>query len=95
NAIKYTKKGIISVILSKNQNKIVIEIVDTGIGISNEFIPTIFDAFTQEEQGYTRKYEGNGLGLALVKNYVEINKGNISVESIKGKGTTFRVEFNE
>ena len=94
NAIKYTKEGFINVILSKKQNNIVIEIVDSGIGISEEFIPTIFDAFTQEEQGYTRKYEGNGLGLALVKNYVEINKGTISVESTKGKGTIFRIEFN-
>ena len=54
----------------------------------------MFEPFTQEEQGYTRKFDGNGLGLALVKNYVQINKGKISVTSKKGHGTTFRIEFN-
>jgi len=94
NAIKYTNEGSIDVILSKIENKIIAEIKDTGIGISDEFLPILFEAFSQEEHGYTRKYDGNGLGLALVKNYVKINNGTISVESIKGKGTTFKVEFN-
>lgn len=94
NAIKYTNNGSINVILSKGTKSVIIEIIDTGIGMSPEYIPILFDAFSQEEQGYTRKYEGNGLGLALVKNYVSINKGTISVESTKGKGTIFRVEFN-
>lgn len=93
NAIKYTIIGNIDVVLSKNETSIIIEVIDTGIGISDEYIPFLFDSFSQEEQGYTRKYEGNGLGLALVINYVKINKGKISVKSQKGKGTTFKVEF--
>ncbi len=93
NAIKYTEEGKVELILSNAGSKTIIEIQDTGIGISEEFLPTLFDSFTQEEQGYTRKYDGNGLGLALVKNYVKINKGIISVESTKGIGSKFRVEF--
>ena len=53
----------------------------------------LFLPFTQEETGYTRKFEGNGLGLALVKSYCDINKAVVEVESEKGKGTTFRVIF--
>jgi signal transduction histidine kinase len=93
NAIKYTNEGSINVILSKTESETIIEVQDTGIGISEEYLPEIFDAFSQEQQGYTRKYEGNGLGLALVDNYVEINKGIISIKSKKGVGSIFRVEF--
>ena len=94
NAIKYTTEGDIEVILFNENSKTIIDIIDTGIGIREEFLPTLFDSFTQEEHGYSRKYDGNGLGLALVKNYVKINKGTISVESKKGIGSKFRVEFN-
>ncbi len=93
NAIKYTNEGSINVVLFKTESETIIEVQDTGIGINEEYLPEIFDAFSQEQQGYTRKYEGNGLGLALVDNYVEINNGIISIESKKGVGSTFRVEF--
>ena len=65
-----------------------------GIGIKKEFIPNLFTAFTQEEGGYTRSFEGNGLGLALVKKYCQLNNAEIKVESEKGVGTTFTVIFN-
>jgi signal transduction histidine kinase len=95
NAIKYTSNGKIEIIVKRNQNdKLFVEVKDTGIGIGKEFIPKLFSAFLQEDQGYTRKYEGNGLGLALVKNYCEINNASIEVESTKGIGSTFRVMFN-
>ena len=94
NAIKYTEEGSIDVIIDKNGEDIVcIDVVDTGIGISKEYLPNLFELFSQEEQGYTRKFEGNGLGLALVKNYCELNNANISVESQKGIGSKFRVAF--
>ncbi|NJD23402.1 MAG: response regulator [Melioribacter sp.] len=96
NAIKYTKKGKIEILLGKNKNdKIFIEVKDTGIGISKEFIPKIFEPFMQEEHGYTRSFEGNGLGLALVKNYCKINNAVIEVESEKNIGSTFRVVFSK
>jgi PAS domain S-box-containing protein len=94
NAIKYTDKGHITIEAEKSNSVTKLAILDSGIGISPKYIPYLFDAFTQEEQGYTRKFEGSGLGLALVKKYCEINNAAISVESIKGKGSKFLVNFN-
>lgn len=95
NAIKYTQKGKVEIKVHKNENEaIVVEIEDTGIGISKEYLPYLFTAFSQEETGYTRKFEGNGLGLALVKSYCEINNATIQVESEKNVGTKFTVTFN-
>jgi signal transduction histidine kinase len=92
NAIKYTHNGQISVILEDSgQNKIIVRVKDTGIGISEKYIKNLFSPFSQEDAGQTRKYEGNGLGLALVKEYVTLNKGQISVQSEKNKGTVFSV----
>lgn len=94
NAIKYTDKGSIRILLGRdNENNIFVEVADTGIGIKEEYLPHIFDAFTQEDQGYTRKFEGNGLGLALVKEYCRLNKALINVKSEKGIGSTFKVTF--
>lgn len=93
NAIKYTEKGEIVVSLTKMEKKFVIKIKDSGVGISKEYIPSLFDKFSQEEAGYTRRYEGSGLGLALVKKYCEINGIEISVESVKGFGTSFILEL--
>jgi PAS domain S-box-containing protein len=95
NAIKYTLKGQVEIIIRRNDtNELIVEIKDTGIGISKEYLPYLFTAFSQEESGYTRKFEGNGLGLALVKSYCEINNASIEVESEKNVGTTFRVIFH-
>ncbi len=95
NAIKYTKKGKVEIQLEKNaNNKIMVEIKDTGVGVSKEFLPKLFDPFLQEDTGYTRSYDGSGLGLTLVKNYCEINNATIEVESEKNVGSTFRVTFN-
>ncbi|MCX7797548.1 MAG: ATP-binding protein [Melioribacter sp.] len=94
NAIKYTNTGKVEVSSYLNQqNQIVVKVSDTGIGISEEFIPKLFTLFNQEQRGYTREFEGNGLGLALVKKYCELNNAQISVESKKGIGSTFTVTF--
>lgn len=93
NAIKYTNEGIININILITEKGAVVEVEDSGIGISDNFIKSLFDPFTQEEQGYTRKFEGNGLGLALVKKYVELNGCRIFVESEKEKGTKFTVEI--
>ncbi len=93
NAIKYTKTGKITVILREESNYIYVDIQDTGIGISEKYIPYLFDKFSQEDVGYTRKFEGNGLGLALVKQYCEINNINIFVKSKKDIGTTFTLKI--
>ncbi len=94
NAIKYTPKGSVTVSVDRNDDKnVLVQITDTGIGMSEEYLQKLFEPFSQEEQGYTRKFEGTGLGLALVKKYCEINKIEIAVESKKGKGTTFSLVF--
>jgi len=94
NAIKYTEKGEVKIIISVNKDaELVCSISDTGIGMSSEFLGRVFEPFTQEEQGYTRKFEGNGLGLALVKEYCELNKIDMSLQSEKGEGTVFSLRF--
>ena len=93
NAFKYTEKGYIKIILNEETDSLMVSVEDTGIGIAEEFLPNLFKPFTQEEQGYTRKYEGNGLGLALVKRYCNINRAEIRVKSEKAKGSEFIVTF--
>ncbi len=94
NAIKYTKDGKVTVKIFRNElEQLVVEVIDTGIGIANKYIPKIFEPFSQEEMGYTRSYDGNGLGLTLVKTYCELNNAQIEIESEKGVGSTFRVTF--
>ena len=66
-------------------------IKDTGIGMDQEFLPKIFDAFTQEDSSRSNKYGSTGLGMAITKNIVELMNGTISVESEKGVGTEFTV----
>ncbi len=94
NAIKYTNKGSVKIILSDEDKNVVVSIIDTGIGISKDYLPSLFTPFSQEEFGYTRRYEGTGLGLALVQKYVELIKAEITVESEKDKGSKFSVLFN-
>ena len=92
NAIKYTNKGGVAVSLTKNKDfGYVANVSDTGIGISKEFLPYLFDPFRQEEQGYTRTFEGSGLGLSLTVKYCQLIDAKIEVESKKNKGTTFTV----
>ena len=93
NAIKFTEKGVIEISINENSGNLIVEIIDSGIGISKEYFKDLFEPFSQEEHGYTRKYEGNGLGLALVKKYCDMNDASIFVESKKGVGTTFKVIF--
>jgi PAS domain S-box-containing protein len=94
NAIKYTHKGEVEIILYRNiGGYICVDVKDTGVGISKEYMPHLFTPFSQEEMGYTRRYDGNGLGLALVKRYSEINNIEIMINSEKNKGSTFTVIF--
>jgi signal transduction histidine kinase len=96
NAIKYTKNGKVEILLGKNKTvNMMVEVKDTGLGISKKNLPRIFEPFTQEEQGYNRSFEGNGLGLALVKRYCELNNIIIEVESEKNVGSTFRIIFDK
>lgn len=95
NAVKFTNNGEVLITIERDiENRLIVSITDTGVGINKKYIPNLFKAFTQEEQGYTRRFEGNGLGLALVKKYCNLNNADITVKSKKGAGTTFSVVFN-
>ena len=95
NAIKFTPAGIVRVILAESNPSgyIEIKIVDTGIGISEDFLPHLFEEFYQESSGLARNFEGTGLGLRIAKRLVELMGGTISVESEKGKGSCFTIRL--
>lgn len=91
NALKFTNKGFIEIesnILQERELAIC-KIRDSGIGISTEYLDHIFQPFSQEDLNIGRNYEGNGLGLALAKKYIEKLGGSLLVDSIKGVGSTF------
>jgi len=94
NAIKFTDESGKIIINSEIDNKIVkVNIKDTGIGISSEDLPHIFERFRQADGSTTRQYQGTGLGLALVKELVEKNEGNVQASSELGIGTILSIEF--
>jgi signal transduction histidine kinase len=94
NANKFTQNGWIAVRLHRpSTGQVVIDVEDTGIGISDAYLPHLFERYSQEDVGYSRKYEGIGLGLTLVKEYLRLNGGSISVRSVKGQGTTFTLQL--
>ena len=94
NAIKYTKSGEVKIELSINENKkAVMKISDTGIGIPKESIGVIFEEFRQVSEGYSRGFEGTGLGLTITKNFIEKIGGSITVESEMGVGSVFKIEL--
>ena len=89
NALKFTSKGYIEIGCRQVGEMIEFQVSDTGIGIPPDYHHKIFDRFRQVEASYTRKFGGNGLGLAISKNLVELMGGAIWVESEVGKGSTF------
>ncbi len=92
NAMKFTPAGgSITVTLQPAGDHCLLRVIDTGIGIRPDQIPHLFERFRQAEGSANRSYEGSGLGLALVKELVELHGGQISVESNYGEGTTFTV----
>ncbi len=102
NAIKFTsEEGMIEIALSqvespKGENFVrnIIQVKDNGIGMSKEFLPTIFDSFVREDNARVHKTEGTGLGMAITKYIVDAMNGSIEVESEKGKGTTFTITLD-
>ena len=94
NAVKFTNtNGVITVKTFQRGDNAVFEIVDNGIGIHQDDLPYIFDRFRQADGSTTRKYTGTGLGLALVKELVEKQDGNVEVLSEIGQGTSMMVAF--
>jgi PAS domain S-box-containing protein len=93
NAFKFTLEGGIRVDMSEEGGQAVLRVSDTGTGIPESEVPRIFDRFHRVEGARGRTHEGTGIGLALVKELIELHKGEVSVESTFGKGTTFIVRM--
>lgn len=96
NAVKFTEEGSVGIIVelqerSDDQLKILFSVTDTGIGISEDKQDKIFKSFTQERSETSRVFGGTGLGLTISKKLVDLQDGNITLESIKGEGSTFSV----
>ena len=97
NAIKFTEApGSITMTIEKtaeydNQSTLRFSIKDTGIGMDKDYIPKIFDAFSQKNSGFRTKYGSSGLGMAITKRIVDMMNGSINVQSEKGVGTEFTV----
>ncbi|MCB2195230.1 MAG: PAS domain S-box protein [Bacteroidetes bacterium] len=91
NALKFTHEGFIELGYYLENKNLVMYVMDTGIGISPENQEIIFERFSQEDKNLSRKYGGLGLGLSISKENAELLGGEISVESEKGKGSTFFV----
>ena len=97
NAVKFTPQGgTVTFSINKatkydNKSTLIFKISDTGIGMSKDYLPKLFEPFSQEDPNTTIKYGSSGLGLAITKGIVDMMNGKIEVESEKGKGTTFTI----
>jgi len=89
NAIKFTKEGYVDLSVFKKDQKLYVEVTDTGIGIPPNKQATIFDSFTQVENYQTREHDGTGLGLAICKKLVLLMGSDIWLQSTAGEGATF------
>jgi len=89
NALKYTSQGQVDVKAERRNGEILFTVKDTGIGIPKEYHEKIFEPFTQLDSSTTRQWGGIGLGLSIVKKYVEMHGGRIWLESAVGQGSTF------
>jgi nitrogen-specific signal transduction histidine kinase/CheY-like chemotaxis protein len=91
NAVKFTHQGYVEVEVNILEEKglAICKVRDTGIGISTKYLDHLYQPFSQEDLNVGRNYEGNGLGLALAKRYIEKLGGSLLVDSIKGVGSTF------
>jgi two-component system sensor histidine kinase BaeS len=94
NALSHTpKEGKVMVQIEPLDQEVLVHVRDTGSGIEEEHIPFIFDCFYRADKDRSREHGGMGLGLAIAKEYMEANNGDITVRSTKVKGTTFTVHL--
>ena len=94
NAIKFSYvDGIIYVNVNKKEENVIISIRDFGIGMSEKYLEKIFDRFIQVDNTMTRKNEGSGIGLSIVKSFVSLHNGSISVKSKENEGSDFIINL--
>jgi PAS domain S-box-containing protein len=91
NALKFTSSGEVVISAAAAGERVAISVRDTGIGIEEAFLTSLFEDFTQESSGLDRQFEGAGLGLSITRRLVELIGAEITVESTKGVGSTFAV----
>jgi signal transduction histidine kinase len=91
NAVKFTEQGKVTLSASSDQGRLVLEVRDTGVGISSADCQRLFSRFTQLESTRSKRHAGTGLGLAIVKGFVQQLGGQVFVESTPGQGSTFTV----
>ncbi len=93
NAVKYTEAGFvtISALYDQQRNDVVIKVKDTGVGMDASYMNFLFEAFRQESTGYSRQYQGAGLGLPLAKKLLDLMHGRIEIKSERGTGTTVEI----
>ena len=93
NAFKFTLQGGVTIRLSETSRSVVLQVIDTGTGIPESELPRVFDRFHRVAGAVGRTHEGAGIGLALVREVVEIHGGTIEVRSTQGEGSTFQIEI--
>lgn len=93
NAVKFTEKGSIDFSIGRKDRDLLIKVADTGVGIAPEVQNTVYNVFRQSELGYSRSFGGNGIGLFIVKSYVQMMDGKIEMESELNKGSCFTVNL--
>ena len=93
NAIKFTDSGYVEITMYEDNDHMVISIQDTGSGISPTFMPHMFKAFKQESDGKARIHEGNGLGLTITRELIDLMGGQITIDSVKHEGALFTVRL--
>ncbi len=91
NAVKHTEHGEIRLAVRPEEDRIVLEVSDTGIGIAVEHQPHVFDRFWQVDAGSTRTHEGLGIGLSAAREFSRLLGGDVEVESELGRGSIFRL----
>ncbi len=91
NAFKFTFAGSISVRLREQDENIALDIADTGVGIAEQDLPRLFERFHRVEGVRSRSHEGSGIGLAFVRELTRMHRGEVRVQSVVGKGSTFTI----
>jgi len=99
NSLKFTREGFISLVMeavktTQTHQTVKIMAVDSGIGMTKEFVSQVFEKFSQEHDEFNRKFDGTGLGMAIARDLVEQMGGELIVESLKNVGTTVRFEIS-
>ena len=94
NAVKYSAEGATVVVtLEERGDEVVVSVTDEGQGVAREHLPRLFERFYRVDKARSRDLGGTGLGLAIVKHIAQIHGGRVSVDSVLGRGSTFRIHL--